>query len=397
MTTLIQEKTSQVVQILQEKGLDLWLTFVRETAAGGDPVLPLIYGHDLTWQTALIFTRLGRRFAILGAYEAETARRLEAYDEIIPYHTGIRQPLLETLARLNPQSIAINYSKNDVLSDGLSYGMHQLLLDYLQGTPYVERLVSAEAVIAALRGRKTESEIARIQAAIRTTETIYAQVFGYAQIGKSERQIGAFMHAQLEARGLQPAWERPLCPIVNAGPESSAGHVGPTDLLLQPGHILHIDFGVRQDGFCSDIQRVGYALRSGEALPPPEVTHGFQTVVKAIQSAVSAMRPGIPGREIDAIARSQVVSAGYPEYMHALGHHLGRLAHDGAGLLGPLWEKYGDTPNYLLEAGQVFTVEPSLEVPGYGVIGLEEDVLVTESGAVFLSKPQTELYMIRSG
>ena len=124
---------------------------------------------------------------------------------------------------------------------------------------------------------------------------------------------------------------------------------------------------------------------------PEAVKRGFDVIVQAIQESVHAMKPGCLGKEIDTIARGVVTRAGYPEYKYATGHQLGRLAHDGAGILGPEWERYGNTPNYPLEPGQIYTVEPGLSVPGYGYIGIEEDVLVTENGCKFISTPQIDL------
>ncbi len=391
MSTIVQEKVKQAIEILREKNIDAWLTFVRETSAGGDPVLPIIYGHDLTWQSALILTQKGDTYAIVGGFEAETARRTGAYTTVIPYHQSIRRSLLHTLERIYPGKIAVNYSLNDVHADGLSYGMYQLLVKYFDDTPWEQRLVSAEEVLSALRGRKTEGELARIQGAIDTTQKIFERTFEFTKPGMTEKDIGQFMQQQMSEVGVGPAWDLNNCPSVNAGPESPVGHVGPGDIRLERGQLLHIDFGVRQDEYCSDIQRVAYYLKPEETQAPDEVRRAFDTVVAAVQAAVKAMVPGMLGKEVDAVARKTVTDAGYPEYKYATGHHLGRLAHDGAGLLGPTWERYGDTPNYPLEAGQVYTVEPGIEVPGYGYVGLEEDVLVTETGTVFLSEPQTEL------
>lgn len=393
MSAIIQEKVQQAVAILAEKGIDAWLTFVRETSAGGDPVLPLIYGHSLTWQSALIITRRGERIAILGNLEADTARRSGAYPTMIGYDQGIRAVLRETLQRLDPQTIAINYSRGDVLADGLGHGLYLALLDHLQGTPYAERLVSAGEVIAALRGRKTPEEVKRLRRAISTSLRIFAETFDYTKPGMTEKQVAEFMHKRMQQLGVEPAWELSGCPIVNHGPDSPIGHAIPGEIVLHPRYIQHIDFGIKIDDYCADLQRVAYYRRPGEQAAPASVQRGFDTILRATQEAVKAMRPGVPGKEIDAIARRIVTEAGYPEFMHALGHSLGRLVHDTGGLLGPKWEKYGNAPDIPLEAGQVYTVEPGLDVPGYGHIGLEEDVLVTETGAEFLGEPQTKLIL----
>jgi Xaa-Pro aminopeptidase len=395
MTGLIREKVDQAVKILQEKRVDLWLTFVRETTAMRDPVLSLIYGeNNLTWQSALLLGADGERTAIVGRFEEETVRKIGAYQLVIPYDQAIRPHLLEVLARINPRSIALNISQNNVLADGLSHGMHQILLEMLEGTPFAERLVSAEEVIGALRGRKTPAEVTRIRKAVKHTLEIYRDVLAGIQSGMSEAQIAGRMQEMARQRGLGLAWDAHACPAVNSGPDSPVGHNAPTDLVVQPGHILHFDFGVRLEGYCSDIQRTAYLLAEGGCAAPMVVQHGFDTVLQAVRAAFDAICPGVRGMDVDAAARSVVTGAGYPEYRYATGHQLGQLAHDGGGLLGPLWERYRKSPLQELEAGQVYTIEPGLMVPGYGYVGLEEDILVTENGAEYLGEPQTELILL---
>jgi Xaa-Pro aminopeptidase len=391
--SLVQEKIQQASGILHEVGIDCWLTFVRETSAGSDPILPFIYGHDATWESAFILTADGQRIAIMGRYDAENARRTGAYTEVVPYDESFQVPLLSVLERLDPNQVAVNYSVNDAHADGLKHGLFLLLRQYLAETPYADRLISAEPVIHALRGRKMASEVERIKTAVDTAYDIYSQTFDYMEVGMTEKAVGRFMHDRVSDLGLTTAWEWASCPAVNSGPDSPVGHSGPTDIVIEQGHLVHFDFGVCENEYCSDIQRVVYFLAEGETKAPEPVQHGFDTIVRAIQVAADVMKPGVLGKDVDAVARRVVTDAGYPEFKYATGHQMGRACHDGGALLGPEWTRYGTTPNQPLEIGHVYTIEPGLAIPGYGYLGLEEDVQVTEDGVVFLGEPQTTLIL----
>ncbi len=387
------EKVDQAIDILREKDVDLWLTLVRETSAVRDPSMSLILSPDLqmTWHSAFILTRHGDRIAIVGRYDAESVKQTGAYNEIIGYDQSIRPALLDILKRINPNCIAINYSESDPSADGLTHGLWTQLFRLLEGTPYAARFVSAENIIGALRGRKSRSEIDRVRAAIQETLFIFEEVTKYLRPGLKETDIRAFMLDKMTERGLTTAWEEEFCPIVNTHPDSPIGHGAPGAFKTQRGHTVHIDFGVAKDGFCADLQHMWYLLDKGETQPPADVQRAFDTVRDAILSAADVLKPGALGWEVDQAARSYIVKAGYPEYQHATGHHLGRSAHDGATVLGPKWERYGDTINGVIEAGNIFTLELGVEVPQRGYVSLEEDVLVTANGLEWLSTPQTAI------
>jgi Xaa-Pro aminopeptidase len=394
--TLMQEKVNQAIDILKEQKTDLWLTFVRETSGVRDPMLDFLIGpNDLTWPSVLILTRKGEKIAIIGNLEKDAVSRTNVFDTILGYDTAVSGPLRDTITRLHPAQIAVNTSRNNVHADGLTHAMYEILCDYLKETPYADRLVSAEPLINAMRGRKTQVELERIRRAVEITEEVYLKTFDFIKVGMTEIQIGEYMHKLARDYDVGLAWPAENCPAVNSGPNSPVGHNGPTEIKVEPGHIIHFDFGVKYQDYCSDIQRLVYVLRDGETEAPPEVQRGFITIRTAIEKSREAMKPGVIGNSIDVIAREILVDAGYPEYQHALGHQLGRVAHDGGALLGPLWEKYGDDPNGKLEVGQVFTIEPGLAVPNYGYVALEEDVVMTENGAQYVGEPQHELILIK--
>lgn len=394
--TLITEKLDQAAAILRELDLDLWLTFVRETSMAPDPALPFIFNGDLTWHTAFLITRDGERIALVGHYDASNLIDLDVYTDVIGYHEGIRDPLLAVFNRLQPRTIAINYSENDVAADGLSYGMYLTLCAYLEGTPYRDRLISAEKLLFALRGRKSPAEIARIRRAVAATEALFDAVESFVRPGMTQREIADFVQARIDALGYGYAWPRPFNPIVTCGPDSAVGHAAPGDVVLQKGHLLHLDLGVRVDDYASDLQRMWYVLNDGETAAPPDVARAFAVVAGAIETGGRHLTPGTPGWQVDAVARDFIVDNGYPEYMHAFGHMLGRVAHDGGTVLGPRWERYAGVCELPIEVGNVFTLELHVVVPGRGIMSLEEDVVVTADGLEYLSTPQRVLRLIRA-
>ncbi|MDR3692381.1 MAG: Xaa-Pro peptidase family protein [Fimbriimonas sp.] len=395
MNSLTGEKLSQAVGLVQAAGCDVWLTFVRETSVSGDPVLDLILDGGLTWQSALMVAKTGEKIAIVGNYDADPLRASGDWDRIVPYVQGIGSPLLDELDRLvSPGGkIAVNFSENDVQSDGLGHGMFLVLQNYLKGSRFEGSLVSAEGILMPLRGVKSPSEVARMRGAIEETDRLFDEIGRFARIGVTELAVFEHVQKSIAERGLGYAWDSTADPIVNSGPHSMIGHGLPSaSIALEPGHVFHIDLGVTKDGYSSDIQRCWY-VSDGEEIPS-DALEAIDAVNGAISAAADILKPGALGHEVDAAARSYLVGRGYPEYLHALGHQVGRTAHDGGAVLGPKWERYGGTPSIPIRAGEVYTLELGVIMASRGYLGLEEMVLVKDDGLEWLTDRQLTLPIV---
>ena len=392
---MILEKQKQAAEILREKDIDMWMTFVRETGNLKDPMMDMIVGTGATWHSAFIITKNGETTAVIGSLEEANMKTVGTFQNIVPYLKSVKDDLINVLDKYNPNKIAVNFSRNSSLADGLTHGVYLELVDLLKDTSYLDRFVSSEEIVAALRGRKSQTEVDLIKEAIRETLIIFNEVTDFIEVGKSEKDVANFVKSKVKERGFEMAWDEEHCPAVFTGPDTAGAHSGPTDKKIEKGHVINMDFGIKYKGYCSDLQRTWYVLKDGETGAPAEVIKGFNVIKEAIKMSGEAMKPGKLAWEIDNVARSYIVKNGYEEYPHGLGHQVGRVAHDGGAMMGPKWERYGNLPYMPLEVGNVFTIEPRLTIKEYGIATMEEIVWVREGGVEYLSKPQTEIYLIK--
>lgn len=385
-------------QILREQGLDMWLVFSRENAE--DPLLPEIGVPHIVARGAFLFSlKEGqcRKIAIAASYDTTPIENSGLYDEVISYRNeGVKPHLQEWLHKLDPQKIAVDFSRDVPSADGLTHGMY-LYLNEVLGDAYAARFVSAERLVVSLIGKKLPMEIDALRTAVLTTQQIIdegltADVVRAA--ATTEKDLGQFLSRRAKELGTEVAFMS-----VVGGPVR--GHSSPTDRLIQPGDLIRIDFGVRYQGYAADIQRTAYVLKPGEITVPAGIQRLWDVARRATDACVETMKPGVTGNQIDSVGRGTLEAAGFGGYPHAAGHAIGRKVHDIGAILGPDWpERYGRTVFFPLEENQVYAVEPILYAkdPRTGEeinIGIEEDVVVTSEGALYIGEPQRELIVIR--
>jgi Xaa-Pro aminopeptidase len=265
--------------------------------------------------------------------------------------------------------------------------MYLKLLDALEPLGFQNRLVPSEPVAGRVRAIKTSGEVERIRRACAITQRVFDDLTGMLRPGLTEVQIAEIVQERMETYEVGPSWEASYCPTVSSS-KSRRGHTRPGVVSLEAGDGLALDFGVLHEGYASDMMRSWYFRKPGESAPPAEMMQAFDAVREGIRMGASILKPGMRGSDIDKPVRTFMQERGF-SFTHALGHQLGRSAHDGGTLLGPDNVRYGHRSSQIVEPGMVFTLEPVVTW-----VGLEENVVVTENGCEFLSIPQTAVYLV---
>ena len=387
---MLKLKIKQAADILSDMDIDLWMIICRESETMTDPSLELMVGEHVSGSGAFMISKTGQTTALLWVHDAANIERLGVYDKVETYAFNFGNSLKKIIEDYNPRKIALNYSVSSFTADGITYGMYLKLLEFLKDTPYADRIISAEEILFKLRARKIKPEIESLQKAAILAETCWHDLLLEIQPGMTEIEISDRLRTIISNKGSINSFTS----IVNAGAKTSPGHGLPTDAVLERGDLLHIDFGVKVNGYCSDLQRLAYFKKDGESSAPEELLKAFNKVKEIIDVTSKLYKPGALGIDIDTAARKILTDAGYPEYQHSLGHQIGKSVHDGGAKIGPKYEESDTTPLIPLELSNTFTVELGIAVPNIGYTGIEEDLIVTENGGEFLCPRQTDLIVL---
>ncbi len=239
------------------------------------------------------------------------------------------------------------------------------------------RVVPALELVEKLRAVKSPEEVAAIRAAAGLAQEALAEVLPGIRAGQTEIEIGAALEGALRRRGSE--WH-PFPTIVASGPRSALPHARTSERVVGVGDLLLLDFGAQVDGYCADLSRtVVVGARADER---QRTVH--ELVQSAQHRAIEHLRPGMPAREGDALARDVIATRGFGQaFGHSLGHGLGLEVHE-----APRLAPTSDLP---LPPHAVVTVEPGVYFPGWGGVRLEDDVYLGPEGTECLSDGRTEL------
>jgi Xaa-Pro aminopeptidase len=230
-------------------------------------------------------------------------------------------------------------------------------------------LVPAGDLVEELRAVKDEDEVKRITAAAELTDGVYRWAIDRGLAARTERDVARACEARIRELGAEPSFP----PIVAAGPNGALPHAEPGEREIGKGELVVFDMGAELDGYCSDCTRT---LATGD--PGSEGSEVYELVREAQAAALEALRPGLSGRDADAVARKPIAEAGHGErFGHGLGHGVGLEVHEGPRL--------SPTSEDELRAGNVVTVEPGVYVAGKLGVRIEDLVVVDEDGIRNLS------------
>lgn len=317
----------------------------------------------------LLVPQRGEVSFLCPAFEAERVRRESGIAQLVTY-TDEAGPILALTSALSGwqhgKRIAFEYRacrmlEYDVLAQALG-GQ----IDIVDARPY----------IAELRMAKDATEQSYLQTAAAAADIMVAAIERNLAPGVSERQL-----QEAAVQALADAYPEAGVPFISiaSGERTSLPHAGTSERKLEAGDLVWVDLGASINGYVADITRT-FALGPLDK----ELARAYDLVLAANQAACQAAKPGVTAEYLDEVARAIIRDGGFGEqFTHRTGHGIGLEVHE---------EPYIVAGNKLvMQPGYAFTIEPGIYLPGKGGIRIEDNVVITETGAKVLTSYRRDL------
>ncbi len=419
-TAIVEEKLrTALLPAMRAHGIDMWIVLDRENHP--DPLHEEIGGGFAGVRSAYIFFDAGGaepEKIYLGSHVQPGDSVIEqVYDEKAYYgysEEGITPHLREAVHSRDPERIGVNTSKTLPEADGLTVALREVLVDAI-GSPYSDRLVSAELLIRDFRNARTPLE-----------RDLYRQLTEWTARWETEGLTGPHVVPGETTALEMAAWFEDRALALGMGSFQTVRVVRGGDLLprhdpdiaIEPGDIVAVDAGLFYLQFESDMKRTAYVLAPGETEPPESIRNAWAEVIQTSRLYASRMIPGAIGHEIYEAIIAEAERDGYvrdtrtdpsvgntgPEHEIALyGHSLGNDLHDiGARVAPDMPFAYGDRVRFPLVEGEFVAMEFHVGVPIPEWNGkkwsarYEEIAVVGSEGLEEFIPFQTELLLIPS-
>jgi len=228
--------------------------------------------------------------------------------------------------------------------------------------------------LKSLREIKSNEEIKYIKNACKIGDSAFKFILSKLKVGVTERKIAEELENYFKSKNVSSSFQ----PIVAFGINSSIPHHQSNNTKLRKNQMVLLDFGVKVNGYCSDMTRTVFF---GSADSKFKSMH--QTVLDAQQSAIKEIKNDIKASNIDKAARDFIIKNGYPDIIHSVGHGIGLEVHESPSV-SPKSED-------IIKNNMIFSIEPGIYLKSYGGVRIEDLVLVRSGKAELISKAKRGL------
>ena len=390
-------------QLMDDNGIDLWVLITREY--NEDPVVKTLLPP--TWlnarrQTILVFSKNKNTEGITSA-----AITRYPFGKLIPSiwdkekQPSQWQALADYIVSKNPKNIGINTSKAFALADGLVKTDYDALMRVLPEA-YKSKVVSAEQLAIGWIETRTAKEMELYEDLVAITHQIIAEAFSSKVITPGETttdDVVWWLREKVLSLGLD-TWFHPTVDVQRANESDLYAFDSKSKFdIIQPGDLVHCDFGISYLSLNTDCQELAYVLKPEEKQAPDFLVDALAQGNRVQDIFTSNFKTGVSGNVILKKSLKQGRAEGLRPQIYT--HPLGTYGHSAGTTLG-MWDSQngvavnGDYPlhpntSYAIELNtSVYITEWKKDIR----IMLEEAGFFGPDGFRYINKRQEKLLLI---